>query len=839
MNVDRVRMGVSLFLVLLIGAVAGCGGGGGGGGGSSSASSDGQEYGSDGTPRYTISGTIILADTAAVDSDTNDANQPGWAGNDTSATAQSLSTPVQLAGYLNMEGKGVSGKTYTNGDLQDVYKVNLVAGQVVELSFASNTTDNDVDLALFDVSTGTAATAVGASSTGTSRECITITRDGAYYVVPWIVKGAAMYTLHIGAIGDAADCSNAMGSAQLFNTGRLVAREVETSVSGSAVSLAASNATQLNIPRLVSVPVSAQRMAARALVSLSLADRRDLDIGEAIDTLRYAKMLMATGAYAYVEPDFRLYPYSGFAPDDPDYASQLWHYSMINLPAAMEAINAMGVTNRKPIVAVIDYSFDINHPDLADRVVSPFRFAESGVVSGVSNTGATHGTFVSGLAVAAANNARFGIGVASMGLWMPVQMGSTASDSTTSSYYAAQAILYAAGLGNVSGVLPDRKADVINMSWGDGNACAAVFADAISRARANNVLIVASAGNTLTAGKLTPPIVANPANCPGAISVAALDADGNRAGYSGFGPNLTLTAPGGTAAKGVVSIGFSGSNYIIGSGYGTSFSAPQVAGVLALIRYVAPSITPEQVDTLIATGRITDDIGVAGRDDDHGYGLINASKAVAEAAALAAGNTISGAVVASPASISLGSTLDSVALTLSLTASSSDVVSSIAASSAAISVTANSGVSAATGLGSYTVKVDRSKLPVGATYATITVTSTGRTFTVPVRVIRLGITSSGVGNYGAILVRATNLATTTSSTQLVMPVNGRYTWTLSSLRGGTYALSASSDFDNDGNYCEAGEVCGDYPGNGQTLVVGSKLAGLDFSLAPLLGTGTQ
>ena len=45
--------------------------------------------------------------------------------------------------------------------------------------------------------------------------------------------------------------------------------------------------------------------------------------------------------------------------------------------------------------------------------------------------------------------------------------------------------------------------------------------------------------------------------------------------------------------------------------------------------------------------------------------------------------------------------------------------------------------------------------------------------------------------------------------------------------------------DNDGNYYEAGEACGDYPGTGQILVIDRNLSGLDFSMAPTLNTAGQ
>src|SRR4051812_40825496 len=92
------------------------------------------------------------------------------------------------------------------------------------------------------------------------------------------------------------------------------------------------------------------------------------------------------------------------------------------------------------------------------------------------------------------------------------------------------------GLSNSSGTKPSREADVIDMSWGTGAACSALFADVIAQARANNVVVVAAAGNTFTARKLAPQGIASRASCPGALAVGSLDENGNRARYSAYGP---------------------------------------------------------------------------------------------------------------------------------------------------------------------------------------------------------------------------------------------------------------------------------------------------------------
>ena len=55
------------------------------------------------------------------------------------------------------------------------------------------------------------------------------------------------------------------------------------------------------------------------------------------------------------------------------------------------------------------------------------------------------------------------------------------------------------------------------------------------------------------------------------------------------------------------------------------------------MKSVYGELTPAQFDQVLRDGRITDDLGEEGRDDDFGYGLINANKAVITAQQLANG----------------------------------------------------------------------------------------------------------------------------------------------------------------------------------------------------------
>ena len=55
-------------------------------------------------------------------------------------------------------------------------------------------------------------------------------------------------------------------------------------------------------------------------------------------------------------------------------------------------------------------------------------------------------------------------------------------------------------------------------------------------------------------------------------------------------------------------------------------ASPHMAGVAALMKAVKPALTPAELDTLLASGAITTDLGAPGRDDVFGHGLIDARR---------------------------------------------------------------------------------------------------------------------------------------------------------------------------------------------------------------------
>jgi len=220
-----------------------------------------------------------------------------------------------------------------------------------------------------------------------------------------------------------------------------------------------------------------------------------------------------------------------------------------------------------------------------------------------------HGTQVSGIIGALTNN---GIGMAGVGpnvQILPVRVlgkcGGFDSDIIAG-------MLWAAGLA-VPGAPPNpTPARVLNLSLGGDEACPVTYQDAINQITGLGAVIVVSAGNDAGHAASTP------ANCAGVISVAGLRHAGTKVGFSNLGLDVAIGAPAGncinitegspclypiltTSNAGTTDPTTSIYTDSFNASLGTSFSAPLVSGVAALMLSVNASLTPQQVKTVLQT----------------------------------------------------------------------------------------------------------------------------------------------------------------------------------------------------------------------------------------------
>lgn len=314
------------------------------------------------------------------------------------------------------------------------------------------------------------------------------------------------------------------------------------------------------------------------------------------------------------------YEQLGPPPNDP-YFSQQWHLADIGVLSAWDQAVGTDIT-----VAVVDGGVSAGGLDLACRsFVDPFDASTgaSGPNAAEPNALDGHGTLVAGTIAQCTDNGIGAAGVAPEASIMPVRVADTAGSFTSA--YLANGIIWAA----------DHGAEIVNISLGITGGCStdwpacgdAVVDDALSTAAAAGVLIVASAGNDGNG------FVTYPANHPDVIAVGATTIGREQASFSDSGSALSLMAPGEFIYQESFDDLGVPSTWGVHAGTGTSYSAPQVAGVAALMMSANSALTAGEVDAMMAATAL--DLGTPGWDSAFGSGLVQADAAVA--AAVAAG----------------------------------------------------------------------------------------------------------------------------------------------------------------------------------------------------------
>lgn len=260
------------------------------------------------------------------------------------------------------------------------------------------------------------------------------------------------------------------------------------------------------------------------------------------------------------------------------------------LVSEAQAAETLGA-GAKVRVAVIDTAIDATHPVLAGKVVSGYNFVNGTTVTQSSGIGQDwHGTASSGRILDGAGGANIEL--------MPVQVFGTSGGAPWSTII--KAINYAV----------DNGAQVINMSLG-GMAGSPLVQQAIDRATEKGIIVVASAGNHGTEAP------AYPASYNGVISVAASNEAGRKAGFSAYGSTVDITAPGDT--RQLLSHGGTRMSR------GTSFSAPFITGMLALLKSAFPSLTASQAEQVLKSkAHSLKDVNSPNLLGKLGAGLLNA-----------------------------------------------------------------------------------------------------------------------------------------------------------------------------------------------------------------------
>ncbi len=296
-----------------------------------------------------------------------------------------------------------------------------------------------------------------------------------------------------------------------------------------------------------------------------------------------------------------------FQPNDPYFKYQ-WPLQNIQMPAAWDI-----ATGQNVVVAIIDTGIDFNAPDLANTPRVPgYDFANNDT-DPTDDQG--HGTHVSGSVAQSTNNGLGVAGVAFNARLMPIK--ALGSDGNGSYENIIKGIIFAV----------DQGADVINMSLAGGSPSASLQ-DAVRYANSKGVVVVAAAGNNNGA-------VSYPAAYDDyVIAVAATRFDNSRSGYSNYGPQVDIAAPGGDIkvdqngdgyADGVLQQTLkSGGGYSYQFWEGTSMASPHVAGLAALLLSRRPDASPAQIEAAMVQTALRG----TGTPEQVGAGVIQAAAAL-------------------------------------------------------------------------------------------------------------------------------------------------------------------------------------------------------------------
>lgn len=331
-----------------------------------------------------------------------------------------------------------------------------------------------------------------------------------------------------------------------------------------------------------------ERAGARRVRSLTRLGAAVISVPEG-DLPSVERELRLSGLFKAVERDYLVE--AAADPNDTYYAAQ-WALPKIAAPLSWTLSTGTGV-----VVAVVDSGAQLDHPDLAGRLLPGRDFINDDSDPSDDNG---HGTRMTGIIVARKNNGQGLAGVAPDAMVLPVK------------------VLDAAGSGPYSDVADgvtwavDHGARVVSLSL-VGTAPSSLLESAVDYATANGVVTVASSGNW---GTDQP---GYPAAFDGVVAVGATTEGDARPTFSNYGSWLSVSAPGVNIVTTDMASSYSAST-------GTSPAAAVASGVFALLFAREPSLTGAEAIQRVEQGAT--DLGGGGWDPYFGYGRVDSYAAL-------------------------------------------------------------------------------------------------------------------------------------------------------------------------------------------------------------------
>jgi len=294
-----------------------------------------------------------------------------------------------------------------------------------------------------------------------------------------------------------------------------------------------------------------------------------------------------------------------------------WNIDAIGAPLLW----GLGYTGEGVTVATLDTGVDIEHPDIGPRFrgesndwYDPYEQHETPF------DGTGHGTGVMGVILGGESSGSY-IGAAPNARWISAKIfDDSGSGEFSKIHQAFQWALDPDGDGQT-----DDAPDIVNSSWGLAGTgdCFTEFQPDIRRLKDAGISVVVSAGNE-------PQWSSSPASYPESLAVGATGIDGELSPFSPAVPSSCdpagipfpeLLAPGEWIRT--ADLFYPGSTippYVVLNG--TSFSAPHVSGVMAVLKEAFPLMTTPEIENVLKSS--ASDLGLKGFENGYGYGFLDA-----------------------------------------------------------------------------------------------------------------------------------------------------------------------------------------------------------------------
>jgi len=332
------------------------------------------------------------------------------------------------------------------------------------------------------------------------------------------------------------------------------------------------------------------------------------------------------------------------------------------LPNLDQGINGTGVR-----LGIIDTGIgDLDHAAF-DLMKSEGRFIETRDFTGQPDDGNRHAQYVLSVVAGYLEGQIVGPAYGAQVLHARAEVTTSETRQEEDNLVAALEWMTAEGVDVINISLSYTEFDLAegDYTYADMNGLSAIGTLAADMAVQSGVVVVTSAGNSAAfpgSSEPCPPDkcwyhIGSPADAFDVITVGATTVNDEKAVFSSFGPTFDGRTKPDISAMGVGityarnSINASCNGIVCTNGSGTSFSSPLVAGIVAQMLQVNPTLTPFEVRRIIRqTARVPKTGSASGADypnNSLGWGIVDAAAAVAVATSIGSDPRIPNQVVIS------------------------------------------------------------------------------------------------------------------------------------------------------------------------------------------------